>query len=559
MLLRFRQAISTVHFNPPNQFIALIAGGDYALRNAKEGAEDDRSAAKTDLDAFNIAPNLDSLIGIALSGRIPYVLGGLEYARSIGCTTVGVVCVQPSAIATEGNADYLTSAVTGSESVTGSTRMKAGTATKLVLNMMVDLKATNVKLRQPARNILRAIGGQRCHYSELDALLAAAHDSTKLAAVMMVLNVSLVEAELRLERNNGVLDRVFAEADTKSDTGSGDDSCLVLCVDAGGTSCKAMILSKDGAVGAGFGGPCNVNAGAIQQATDSCPATKGRLFSSITFASTWVGLAGYDRPEVQSSVHEGLSKLLNLKIGAGLDVTTDIDLLPVSSASEETVESAVVLVAGTGSIAMSFRTENGAFVRLSRAGGWVHLIGDDVSGYSIGREALRLALRESDVCSMRKYASAAAQPTPQLAEAVLDHFKEQFPKAKLEDLLSTVMMPKSAPQQPKDAVMDRTSRIARVAKTVLSMVETNEDADRIVAAGADKLAELAALLVLHQGIKPLKASLVLAGGLMQDEGYRRRIVGSVEKAGYKFQHIEVVDRPAMNGARFLLRSTQTLQ
>ncbi|KAK8148971.1 hypothetical protein G3M48_008559 [Beauveria asiatica] len=431
---------------PPSYFNR----GDYALRNAKEGAEDDRSAAKTDLDAFNIAPNLDSLIGIASFGRIPYVLGGLEYARSIGCTTVGVVCVQPSAIATEGNADYLTSAVTGSESVTGSTRMKAGTATKLVLNMMVDLKATNVKLRQRARNILRAIGGQRCHYSELDALLAAAHDSTKLAAVMMVLNVSLVEAELRLERNNGVLDRVFAEADTKSDTGSGDDSCLVLCVDAGGTSCKAMILSKDGAVGAGFGGPCNVNAGAIQQATDSCPATKGRLFSSITtFASTWVGLAGYDRPEVQSSVHEGLSKLLNLKIGAGLDVTTDIDLLPVSSASEETVESAVVLVAGTGSIAMSFRTENGAF-------------------------------------------------------------------------------------QPKDAVMDRTSRIARVAKTVLSMVETNEDADRIVAAGADKLAELAALLVLHQGIKPLKASLVLAEGLMQDEGYRRRIVGSVEKAGYKF-------------------------
>ncbi|OAA50765.1 Regulator of chromosome condensation, RCC1 [Beauveria brongniartii RCEF 3172] len=128
--------IPPTYSTPPNQFIALIAGGDYALRNAKEGAEDDRSAAKTDLDAFNIAPNLDSLIGIASSGRTPYVLGGLEYARSIGCTTVGVVCVQPSAIATEGNADYLISAVTGSESVTGSTRMKAGTATKLVLNMI---------------------------------------------------------------------------------------------------------------------------------------------------------------------------------------------------------------------------------------------------------------------------------------------------------------------------------------------------------------------------------------------------------------------------------------
>ncbi|KAM3504912.1 hypothetical protein MY11210_008164 [Beauveria gryllotalpidicola] len=545
--------IPPTYSTPTNQFIALIAGGDYALRNAKEGAEDDRFAAKTDLDAFNIAPNLDSLIGIASSGRTPYVLGGLEHARSIGCTTVGVVCVQPSAIATEGNADYLISAVTGPES-------------------MVDLKATNIKLRQRARNILRAIGGQRCHHSdqELDAILAAAHGSTKLAAVMMVLDVPVVEAELRLERNNGILDRVFAETETKSNTGTSDDSCLVLCVDAGGTSCKATILSKDGAVGTGFGGPCNVTsigldaclssiAGAIQQATDSCPATKGRLFSSITFAAAWVGLAGYDRPAMQPSVNHGLSKLLNLKIGAGLHVTTDIHLLPAASASEETVESAVVLVAGTGSVAMSFRKENGAFVRSGRAGGWGHLLGDDGSGYSIGREALRLALRESDVCSMRKDASAPAQPPSQLAEAVFGHFKEQFPEAKPQDLLGTVMVPNSAPQQPEDAVMDRTSRIAGVAKTVLAMVETNEDADRIVAAGADKLAELAALLVLHQGIEPSKASLVLAGGLMQDEGYRKRIVGSVEKAGYKFQHVEVVDQPAMNGARFLLRSAQTLR
>ena len=121
---------------PPNKFIALIAGGDYALRNAKEGAEDERSLAKVDLDAFNIDPKVDSLIGIASSGRTPYVLGGLEYARSIGCATVGLVCVEPSAVGVEGNADYLINPITGPESVTGSTRMKAGTVTKLVLNMI---------------------------------------------------------------------------------------------------------------------------------------------------------------------------------------------------------------------------------------------------------------------------------------------------------------------------------------------------------------------------------------------------------------------------------------
>jgi N-acetylmuramic acid 6-phosphate etherase len=120
----------------PDQFVALIAGGDYALRHAKEGAEDSRSRAEADLKTCHFDPQVDSLIGIASSGRTPYVLGGLQYVREAGGVTVGVVCVSPSAVGSEGNADHLVAAVTGPEVVTGSTRMKAGTATKLVLNMI---------------------------------------------------------------------------------------------------------------------------------------------------------------------------------------------------------------------------------------------------------------------------------------------------------------------------------------------------------------------------------------------------------------------------------------
>ena len=258
-------------------------------------------------------------------------------------------------------------------------------------------------------------------------------------------------------------------------------------------------------------------------------------------------------------IDSGLSKLLNLKVGAGLDVTADIDLLPVASASEENVESAIVLVAGTGSVSMSFRKENGRLIRTSRAGGWGYLLGDDGSGYGIGREALRLALRASDVSRMRKAAGAPSQPLPPLADAILNHFKERFPEAEAEDLLSTIMVPSSAPQQPEDAVMDRTSRIAGVAKTVLALAGVNEDAERVISASADSLSELVTVLASSQGIEPSKTSLVLAGGLMQDEGYRKRVVGSVEKAGYKFQHVQVVDRPAMNGAQFLSQSIQKLQ
>ena len=120
----------------PDQFVGIIAGGDVALRHAREGAEDDREAVKADLDALKINPELDSLIGLATSGRTPYVLSGLEYAKRLGCVTIGITCVSPSAIATEGNTDFVIAAVTGPEVVTGSTRMKAGTAQKMILNML---------------------------------------------------------------------------------------------------------------------------------------------------------------------------------------------------------------------------------------------------------------------------------------------------------------------------------------------------------------------------------------------------------------------------------------
>lgn len=121
---------------PSEQFVALIAGGDIALRHAQEGAEDDVVAAREDLKALGLDPTRDSLIGIAASGRTPYVLSCLEFAKSLGCITIGVACCEPSAMSQCGHVDHMVSIVTGPEVVTGSTRMKAGTGTKLVLNMI---------------------------------------------------------------------------------------------------------------------------------------------------------------------------------------------------------------------------------------------------------------------------------------------------------------------------------------------------------------------------------------------------------------------------------------
>lgn len=164
----------------PGRVVALIAGGDGALRTAVENAEDDEQGAWSDLQPYHPQAG-DVLIGIAASGRTPYVLGGIRKARQEGLLTGGVVCNPGSAVAAA--AEYAVEAVVGPEFVTGSTRMKAGTATKQLLNMlstcvmikmgrvqgnvMTHMQLNNVKLRRRAMRILRQ---QYPQLSEAEAL-----------------------------------------------------------------------------------------------------------------------------------------------------------------------------------------------------------------------------------------------------------------------------------------------------------------------------------------------------------------------------------------------------
>ena len=151
----------------PELVQGIIAGGNVALTCAVEGAEDDVTAAIRDLEEKNFSAK-DVLAGIAASGRTPYVLGSIDYAKKISASTVGISCVENSALAKI--VDIAITPITGAEVITGSTRMKAGTATKMVLNMlttgamirlgkvygnlMVDVHATNDKLRDRAKRIV---------------------------------------------------------------------------------------------------------------------------------------------------------------------------------------------------------------------------------------------------------------------------------------------------------------------------------------------------------------------------------------------------------------------
>ena len=200
---------------PPELVQGLIAGGDGALRRSVERAEDDPAQGRSDLEARGFSAN-DVLVGIAASGRTPYVLGAVDYARSLGAATIGLSCVPGSELARR--AEIAITPATGPEVVTGSTRMKAGTATKLVLNMlstgslvrlgyvygnlMVNVQPTNVKLRDRAARIIAALTGLPSE--EAGALLDEA-GSVKTAVVMQRLGLSRTEAEARLVQAKGRL------------------------------------------------------------------------------------------------------------------------------------------------------------------------------------------------------------------------------------------------------------------------------------------------------------------------------------------------------------------
>ena len=199
----------------PEMVQGLIAGGDVALRSSIERAEDDEAQGRADLEAHGFADK-DVLVGIAASGRTPYVLGGVKYARELGALTIGLSCVPASALALAAVLEI--TPATGPEVVTGSTRMKAGTATKLVLNMlstgtlvrlgyvygnlMVNVQPTNAKLRDRAARIIATVTG--VDTSTAAALLDDA-GSVKTAIVMHKLALDREAAEARLKIAGGQL------------------------------------------------------------------------------------------------------------------------------------------------------------------------------------------------------------------------------------------------------------------------------------------------------------------------------------------------------------------
>jgi N-acetylmuramic acid 6-phosphate etherase len=211
---------------PPGQVIGVIAGGNDALTSSAEGAEDDAGAGRQAVAGLDVKER-DSVVGIAASGRTPYVVAGLEEARRRGALTVALTCNLPAPLAEP--ADYVLAPLVGPEVITGSTRLKAGTAQKLTLNMlstavmvrlgktygnlMVDVRALNAKLRARARRIV----AQACRIDDqaAEAALARSDGEVKVAIVGYLAGCSPQAARDRLARAGGMV-RAASEISLKN-------------------------------------------------------------------------------------------------------------------------------------------------------------------------------------------------------------------------------------------------------------------------------------------------------------------------------------------------------
>jgi N-acetylmuramic acid 6-phosphate etherase len=221
---------------PPELVVGLIAGGPSALVRAVEGAEDDPGLGRRDLDAIGLTA-ADAVMGIATSGRTPYVMGGLARGREVGALTIGLVCNDHAEMAAL--CDILIAPRVGPEVIAGSTRLKAGTATKMVLNMistgtmvqlgktygnlMVDLRATNAKLLVRTRRIVARLADVT--EDEAERLLAACDGELKTAVVSRLRGVEPAEARAILAAAAGRLRQAVARSPSADAEGAGHGPC----------------------------------------------------------------------------------------------------------------------------------------------------------------------------------------------------------------------------------------------------------------------------------------------------------------------------------------------
>ena len=375
----------------PNRVIGMIAGGDDALRWPQEGAEDDVNGAYRDIESLNLS-NKDIVLGITASGSTLYVIKGIAYAkeRHPDILTGLLTCAPVEAC---DNIDHIINLTTGPEVIAGSTRMKAGTATKLALNvvsttlmihsgliyrnLMVDLKVTNKKLFDRAVRIVMTLTNLSRQRS-FD-LLHDAGGCLKTAIVMHRQGLSCRQAYSLLLSNDHNLGKVLED---------GNNSCggseYYIVIEGGATKTSVYVLDDQERIFKEFIlGPSNIHS--VDKST--VRLMFAQIFSDHAFADIvsdmrlFAGLSGLNSDD-EKVFYQSMFQRLGF-VPSNINLMSDIELMVQLLGGDD----GVVLIAGTGSSCIGIKGDD-----IVKAGGMGHILGDEGSGYAIGIQALKAAL-----------------------------------------------------------------------------------------------------------------------------------------------------------------------
>lgn len=513
---------------PPELVVGLIAGGPPALTRAVEGAEDHPEVGEKDLRAINFT-NRDVLVGIATSGRTPYVIGAARYARSVSATVIGLACNIDSDL--HPHVDYMICPVVGPEILSGSTRLKAGTATKLVLNMlttgamvrmgktygnlMVDLRATNSKLKARTNRIVRIVTG--LDESAARDLLAKADGELKTALVMQVGSMDAANARDALKAAKGHVGTALNQFRTSNS--SNVDHSLILGIDGGGTHTVALLARDDTIIGRGDAGPSNLHSVGVARAFDALELAITRAFADanqnrVIVGAACLGLAGADRPAEKQLLREWSARR---NVAQWLEITNDGALLLAAGTPDAW---GIAVIAGTGSIVIA-RSQDG---RIIRSGGWGYLLGDEGSGYAIAMKALNAVARATD---------GRAGPT-----SLTNRLLAAMNLSKPEEMIPAVYR----------GNWDRTA-IAGLAPIVFEVAAVGDEvAEIIVNQQAGELAHTIASAAKTLEFK--KFPLAMSGGaLVKCDYYRGKLLDAVAVHGLIAEPVSSVATPALGAVR----------
>jgi N-acetylmuramic acid 6-phosphate etherase len=509
----------------PHQVVGLIAGGHTALTRAVEGAEDHPEVAEKDLADLKPGSN-DVVAGIATSGRTPYVLGAVRFARQQGAFTLGISCNDDSELAA--HVDIAITPVVGPEVVSGSTRLKAGTATKLVLNMlttgamvrlgkvfgnlMVDLRATNHKLRVRSNRIVRQVTG--LDRKRAEELVAHCGGEVKTALVAQLACLQPDEARQRLEAVGGRVRAALARPPAPSPRAQLPS--LLLGIDGGGSRTVALLADAEGTVlGRGTAGPSNLRAVGVETALAALDQAvvaaylAARLDRQIV-STACLGLAGADRAEEHALLRAWAERV---HLCEHLELTSDGALL---LAAGTPANCGLAIVAGTGSIAVG-RSADG---RTARAGGWGYLLGDEGSGYRVALAGLQAIAQAAD----------GRGPATTLTTAMLSHLGLKSPQGLVPAIYG--------------GTWDR-SALAALAPLVFAQADAGDGvAQAIIDRAAHQLADMGAAVIVQLGFQG-PVPVALAGGcLLANVAFQRSVAGFLQALGFNPDPVTAVSEPA---------------